>query len=947
MDPFLNNDLTTSKNVTTYGEYSNPTEVNKANYVYTTTKEIPIEVYFNQPNLENNTNSYNITYLPGINEVYNNEYNNYSYPFSDKINSEKNNNNNDYYNQLLSNEYISNTNYNNYGNIENTSELNNISNYATVKPISKKNENINYVYYDNNSELLNPSTNVNYYTNNSAGFYTGLNTTNLESIPYLVSDTTNNINNINLNENYSYDLNNNISNTNYNYNYVLNTTGSSHASYNNNVSKNIISKNNIILNNNNIYSVNAFPIKYKERSYENAIEENSKGFNKISSKYLMNIIFNYIKDDLFKYKLFMHSKKFRKISDLSPIDYQEKSISRTGIKVCNYLSGYQDRNYGPHTYFNSIIKNNGNEYYRFFERETLKKDFLLHLEKLKIKYIKNYLVYYFKKYKENKKDDSNLYIDIFCPFFDFLSNQEYFGELFTIPIVMPFIKKNLMENEYISVFDKLNKSQKYLSILFKYSEEKDIDFFKKCINLNKVRKLIIYEDKTNEEKDFLKIQRLPSQISKMKPPKMKKMADLFSLITSANLLIKLLYLKLNLTSFNKKEFNIFENLNLFKSLNYLELENFRFFGNDAAVFELKLDSLRVLKLLDCNIITISNNCCFHLKELYIIKSKIENRNSSLLKFPNLEKCKFYFYLDDQNIQKEANYIEIGETRFNSKFDFSSMNNLKVLNCEANDFLMLKNASLESLTVESNDTDNSKEKEKRVIEKIISMKSLKELVLSVKLLDDNDISGIRGVNTSVEKFTIHWHKSDQDCTVINLQKKFPNVNNFSLITENDSHSTNIQIEEKVDCKINKLILYGGKFNIRLYCLPFENLVEFDLIIFINEFNGIKETLPFFSNHCHLIFKSLISFKFRSFRIKFELLNNLCDNLEKMPNLKTLVLKCNIEVDKSFYDKLNKKISLLKLNDIDIKIKPLSPYKYDYYKNIKLINSFNESEIIIKK
>ena len=167
MEPFLNNYFNTSNNVT-FGGYTNPTEVNKPKNIYTTTKEIPIEAYFNQPNLENNNNSYNNTYLPGYSEVYNNEYNNYSYP-SDKIISEKSNIN--YDNKLLSKEYISNTNYNNYGNIINTSELNNISNFETFKPVSKKNENINYTYYDNNSKFLNPGTNVNYYSDNTTDFY--------------------------------------------------------------------------------------------------------------------------------------------------------------------------------------------------------------------------------------------------------------------------------------------------------------------------------------------------------------------------------------------------------------------------------------------------------------------------------------------------------------------------------------------------------------------------------------------------------------------------------------------------------------------------------------------------------------------------------------------------------------------------------------------------------
>ena len=946
MEPFLNNDFTTSNNVT-FGGYTNPTEVNKPKNIYTTTKEIPIEAYFNQPNLENNNNSYNNTYLPGYSEVYNNEYNNYSYP-SDKIISEKSNIN--YDNKLLSKEYISNTNYNNYGNIINTSELNNISNFETFKPVSKKNENINYTYYDNNSKFLNPGTNVNYYSDNTTDFYSGLYTNNLESIPHLVSSTTNKISNFNLNEKNSYVLNNNISNS----NYTPHIIDSSHVSYKNNVSKNKISRNNITLNNNNIYSVNAPPIKYKERKFENASEENLKGLNKISSKYLINIILNYIKDDIIKYKLFMYSKKFQKKLGFNPIDYQEKSISRTGIKLCNYLSCFipaigkkfpQLKILEPSTCFYGDILDIKIDYSDNFIKESLKNDFLHHLKVLKIKYIKNYLVYYFKKYKENKKDDSNLYIDIFCPFFDLLSNQDYFSELFIIPIVMSFIERNLLKNEYISAFNKLNKSQKDFSILFKYNEEEDLDFFKKYINLNKVRKLIIYEDETYEQKSLYLIQRAPSEI--IKPPKKKKIADLFNILTSANnLLTNLVYLKLNLKSFDKEEFNIIENLNLFKSLYYLELEDFYLYFFNDAIFELKLDSLKVLKLLHCDVITISNNCCFHLKEFYMIDSKIKIRNSSLLKFPNLEKCKFIFYFDNK-------YIQNDEFRFNSIFDFSSFNNLKILNCEANDFLMLKNASLESLTVLSSYKDKSKEKEQRIIEKIISMKSLKELTLSLKSLDDNEISGIQGVNTSVEKLTIYLNKLNEnvDCSVFNLQKKFPNVNNFSLIARDDLYShMNIQIEEKVDCKINKLALYGDSFNIRLYCLPFDNLVEFDLAIFKKECNSIKESIPFFNNHCHLIFKSLISFKFRVYEIEFELLNNICDNLEKMPNLKTLELKCEIKVDKNFYDKLNKKISLLKLNDIKIEI--LNSHHFEYcrnnpYENLKLINLFNDDGIIIRK
>ena len=53
MDPYLNNDFTTNKN-TTFGGYTNPIEVNKSKYSYSTAKGISLEGNFKQSNLENN-----------------------------------------------------------------------------------------------------------------------------------------------------------------------------------------------------------------------------------------------------------------------------------------------------------------------------------------------------------------------------------------------------------------------------------------------------------------------------------------------------------------------------------------------------------------------------------------------------------------------------------------------------------------------------------------------------------------------------------------------------------------------------------------------------------------------------------------------------------------------------------------------------------------------------
>ena len=89
---------------------------------------------------------------------------------------------------------------------------------------------------------------------------------------------------------------------------------------------------------------------------------------------------------------------------------------------------------------------------------------------------------------------------------------------------------------------------------------------------------------------------------------------------------------------------------------------------------------------------------------------------------------FYYYLNDNNFKNNRDYIPI----FNEYIDFNSLCKLKILNSEADDFLKLKNNTLESLTLFSSDFRNTKEKEKKIIEKIISMKSLKEVCLSLKI-----------------------------------------------------------------------------------------------------------------------------------------------------------------------------------------------------------------------
>ena len=136
---------------------------------------------------------------------------------------------------------------------------------------------------------------------------------------------------------------------------------------------------------------------------------------------------------------------------------------------------------------------------------------------------------------------------------------------------------------------------------------------------------------------------------------------------------------------------------------------------------------------------------------------------------------------------------------------------------------------------------------------------------------------------------------------------------------------------------------GYANIKLYISSFENLVEFDLIMHLDKGIRIKECLPFMHKNCNIIFKSMASFKFKVFDLEYELLDNIIDNLDKMPNLKTLELKSYTPVEKTIYKKLNKKISSMRLININIRLY----FETSLGPEDKIINVLDAKGITIRK
>ena len=595
---------------------------------------------------------------------------------------------------------------------------------------------------------------------------------------------------------------------------------------------------------------------------------------KIKSKYNLENIFDYVKDENFKFKLFVYSKRFQKKFDLKLLDYKNIYL-KNRINLFEFLSDYNKKEGYPKNYDKKELTNKFNS--------TLNK------LKLKEENITDYIINFFKNYE--KKENDEIYIDIYSPFFDLLSKEEYFWKKFIIPIISEFIDKNKLKNDYISFFNKMNKLNINFSLLFLYINKNNINYLKELgINFNQIKKFIASPSNSRE---FILVDNK------------KDFNDFFKILFSFDNINNLNYLKIHISGNQHKiKFNIIESLNNFKCLEYLYLA-----GIDLeSTFIINLPNLKKLFISGCDKITFFDNP--NLEQLYINESGIDNPKS-LLKFPKLEKCEFYSWRNTDI------------KRYNSIIDLSILKNLKIFAGEAQDFLKLDNVSLESCSILSN-YDNSIEIEKEVIKKIISIKSLKNVRLILKKINSDEISKIKGQNNSIAKLEINFKENENDCNILNFQNKLINLSELKIILPiiNIRASTNLKIEENLNCKVNTIEIDGDNKNIILYCGPYENLVKVDISINCDIVN-YKTIFPIFDNNCKTIFKSLNYFKFihndYGYNVSLDILNNLYNNIDKMPKLKHFEMYCFSEdIDKSFYNKLKKKIMSLNLEFIKIEI-----------------------------
>ena len=328
---------------------------------------------------------------------------------------------------------------------------------------------------------------------------------------------------------------------------------------------------------------------------------------KITSKYIIQNIFNYISNDLIKYKLFIHSIKFKECLNIQLFDYQDKYFNKIKFNFkdyCKVSNDISNKQYNLKNKLNEFLsKNNLN----FFDFQSYIVKYFLKNEK----YLK-------QKYKKNK-----IIIDISSPLINILLNNPLFKDVFLISIPFERIFTYNYIEDYITFFDSIkNKNILYGLIIEEFVDEHVlyyIDIFK--VDFNQVKTFVIrekcFENKINYGNFF------------------KKFFSFNIYNTLVNLEIKFSSDFLDLYI----EDNVFENINALKAIEYLKLESLRFESN----FILKLNNIKKLHLFFCKNISLFGDY-YNLKELNLKFNKMEKSNT-LIKCQNIEICKINYFLN--------------------------------------------------------------------------------------------------------------------------------------------------------------------------------------------------------------------------------------------------------------------------------------------------------------
>ena len=656
---------------------------------------------------------------------------------------------------------------------------------------------------------------------------------------------------------------------------------------------------------------------------------------KIKSKINIRYIFSYVTEKR-KYQLVVHRKKLQTILNLNLQNYKTKSFELfQDFDFLSLLSTKDDpkRFTLPYNETINILKN---KYAKEIKNNKLEKK---KYRKLIDEYIEKFFIKIYDNYKSKEEVDktvldTNLIIDIFSPFYEILMKKDIFEKLFVLLIPFPLIYEKKLMQEYYDATDLLSKvNPNFSSFYF------EVDKLNSKIELNDFKDFCQY---------FYKIKKLILEFQKIR----NSFKFPYEIFSYSNIKNNLVYLEFKFNYIFRLSDTFGEILERLKSLEELRLdliESFYFGKNN----------IKHLHLSNCDRVVFIEDCYPHLQtiDLFRVNSLFSSKDT-LSYYPNEERKRKKIQIPELIKFRVSFCYEL----YSKFFDFHSCTKIKYfIRLSLDDFLELGETLLEKVYINGSYT-NSKEKEIKMIQKILEIKTLKELKIDLFYISQDNIELIKGENTKVEKLIInyksHFHiynnDMDQNEIILNgIQKKFPNLREFQIYIFGNLYNktASINISENNDCKINTFKFSGGNNGCKtiFYTTPFEKLIDIEFGCINSSLFNCHNSFPLFTKKCNCIFKSLESFKFivekGSLRnnldnLSFDAIKNVINNLDKMPNLRTIILKFQCEIDSEIYKTLIEKLLLSNIKIIEFEIVNIDG---NYYSKEELQNIFKNINI----
>ena len=347
--------------------------------------------------------------------------------------------------------------------------------------------------------------------------------------------------------------------------------------------------------------------KSKSKKYNKEIKINTNDLlEKIQSIYIIENILKFIKDENFKYKIILYSKKNQKKLNTLKFDYDSNHVLKNKINLLKYIV-FDISDLSEYKKLMQDFKNEMNNI-------NIEPDFL-------IKFINDFPMGCL--YKDSGEKQSKT-IKILSPLFDIFSKTDLF-EIYETLFNMDLVRNNKLKKNISAIIDKLNQLNKYPPIKLYIGDCKDIDYLKKIkTNLSSIKSLNLSfsNNLINEE-----------TIS---------FFDLF--FTTVEFQNNLIKLNLSRGQITYPDAKILEQINNFKVLEELSIKSIIFDNyNSDNVIILKLKNLKKLYLNDCNEYINFENCCSNLIVLDLFISGMQ-KPLVPLKMPNLENLNMIHFI---------------------------------------------------------------------------------------------------------------------------------------------------------------------------------------------------------------------------------------------------------------------------------------------------------------